>query len=102
MATHDLKIESRWFARVASGKKRSEIRKHDRDYQVGDVLRLFEVNEYGSRKGHFVERDERGRFVNRWVDTDPILARVTHVLPGAQADGITPDYCVLSIEVMES
>ena len=36
--THELKIFPRWFDDVKSGKKRFELRKADRDYEVGDSL----------------------------------------------------------------
>lgn len=96
MVTHDLKIESRWFERVASGEKRAEIRVHDRDFQVGDVLAMKEVNEYGSPLRHLRERDARGRFVNQWV-ARVVTVRITHVLAGHQAGGIGNDHCLLSI-----
>lgn len=101
MTTHDLNITALWFDRVKSGEKRVEIREHDRDYQAGDLLRLYEVTEYGNRKMTFVERDERGRFASYWVENDPIVARITHVLPHHLFPvGIRADYCALSIEVV--
>lgn len=98
---HELKIKQPWFDRVAAGEKRAEVRKHDRDFQVGDEVHLYEANEYGRRVRHYVERDERGRFVNAWVDRPPVRAFITHVLPGHMTDGLDNDYCVLSIEVVE-
>jgi len=38
--THNIKIEEQYFENVLSGRKRFEVRKDDRDYQVGDWLRL--------------------------------------------------------------
>ena len=40
MTTHELKLDIRYFDDVASGKKNFEIRKNDRDFQVGDILKL--------------------------------------------------------------
>lgn len=97
---HELKIRAPWFDRVAAGEKRSEVRVHDRDYQVGDTLRLTSVTKYNNPTSTFVERDERGRFVNGYVEVAPVDVRVTHVLPGSQADGVDADYCVLSIELV--
>lgn len=96
---HELKIREVRFDRVASGEKRAEVRKHDRDFQVGDTLRLVRVGQYGGQTRHFVERNERGQFVNQYVEDAPIDVRVTHVLPAAQADGLAEGYCLLSIEV---
>ncbi|MBX8942005.1 DUF3850 domain-containing protein [Enterococcus faecalis] len=44
---HELKILPEYFTAVASGIKRFEIRKNDRGYNVGDILRL---NEYENGK----------------------------------------------------
>ncbi|EHB5084395.1 DUF3850 domain-containing protein [Enterococcus faecalis] len=45
--THELKILPEYFTVVVSGIKRFEIRKNDRGYNVGDILRL---NEYENGK----------------------------------------------------
>lgn len=104
MSTHELKTRTPWFNRVASGEKRAEIRKHDRDFQVGDLLRLIEVGQDGFRKSTWVPagRDAQGRFTAGYYhEAPPVLARITHVLLGAQADGIDDGYCLLSIELVE-
>lgn len=44
MATHHLKIHPDLFPAVQRGDKTAEIRRNDRDYQVGDVLALFPFN----------------------------------------------------------
>lgn len=40
MATHRLKLNSDYYNDSASGIKTFEIRKNDRNYQVGDILEL--------------------------------------------------------------
>lgn len=45
--TPELKILPEYFTAVVSGIKRFEIRKNDRGYNVGDILRL---NEYENGK----------------------------------------------------
>jgi ASC-1-like (ASCH) protein len=37
---HDLKIEDIYFDDILVGRKRFEVRLNDRDYSLGDVLRL--------------------------------------------------------------
>ena len=39
---HELKTWPEYFRKVVSGDKTFEIRKNDRDYQVGDMLSLYE------------------------------------------------------------
>lgn len=40
MKTHELKLDDKYFDEVKSGKKNFEIRKNDRNFQVGDILEL--------------------------------------------------------------
>lgn len=42
MICHDLKTLPSFYAAVISGKKRFEIRKNDRNFQVGELIRLLE------------------------------------------------------------
>lgn len=80
MATHSLKTWPAYFEAVASGKKKFEVRKNDRDFKTGDELWLEEFNQI------------TGEYTGR-----TIAMRVTFVLYGGYF-GIDKDYCVLSIE----
>ena len=42
MKVHKLKLDSNYYDNSAAGIKNFEIRKNDRNYQVGDVLELRE------------------------------------------------------------
>lgn len=54
---HRLKIQPKYFEAVCDGKKRFEIRKNDRNFQVGDSLLLEEYNpETQEYTGRVVER----------------------------------------------
>ncbi|MGL9969451.1 DUF3850 domain-containing protein [Enterococcus sp. DIV1420a] len=75
---HELKILPEYFEAVVSGNKRFEIRKNDRNYQKGDILRLNEY-QYGQYTGN----------VN--------IAEITYITDYAQQDG----YVVLGIELFE-
>ena len=43
MNTHELKLETKYFDDIVSGRKTFELRKNDRDYKVGDLLFLNEI-----------------------------------------------------------
>lgn len=45
-ARHGLKIAPEYFKAVKNGSKKFEIRKNDRDYNVGDILVLLEYDKY--------------------------------------------------------
>lgn len=72
---HELKILPEYFEAVVSGNKRFEIRKNDRNYQKGDILRL---NEY-----------QDGQYTG-----DVHVAEITYITDYAQQDG----YIVLGIK----
>lgn len=40
MKIHELKLDIKYFDDVKNGNKNFEIRKNDRDYQIGDILEL--------------------------------------------------------------
>lgn len=74
--THELKTINPFFEQVWRGNKTFEVRKNDRDFQVGDELLL---------KEYFQETDTYGRALE-------IL--VSYVLYGGQY-GIEEGFCVL-------
>ena len=79
MRVHDLKTESKYFRDVWEGKKKAELRKDDRGYEVGDGLMLWEYRDgkkTGSRQ----------------------LLIVTHILRGVPEYGLKDGYCILSFE----
>lgn len=51
MTKHELKIKSEYFMDVARGRKSAEIRFNDRNYKVGDILNLYEIDKSGNRTG---------------------------------------------------
>lgn len=50
---HEIKIGASFFAEVVGGIKGFELRKNDRDYHVGDFLKMMEYN-HGEQTGRFV------------------------------------------------
>lgn len=66
MTEHEIKCWSEFFFRTWMGQKTFELRKNDRDYQVGDtvVMREWDDGGYMGRKitGKIVYLIEGGRF----------------------------------------
>lgn len=55
MKKHKIKIWPNYFEAVLSGDKKHEIRINDRDYQVGDILKMNEVDpESGQYSGRYL------------------------------------------------
>lgn len=108
MTIHDLKTWPEPFAAVVAGDKTHEARKNDRDYQVGDVLRLREFKPMHSdpcrwnmgdfrchRCGSKYGEGPQGTFTGREV-----LRLVTYITPGGQY-GLPADLCVMSIRKVD-
>ena len=45
MKIHELKIKEKYYKEVALGYKPFELRKNDRDYQEGDLIKFTVVDE---------------------------------------------------------
>ena len=50
MKKHELKIDPKYYEPVVYGEKKFEVRKNDRNYEVGDVILLKEYN--GEKKNY--------------------------------------------------
>ncbi|NSV01869.1 DUF3850 domain-containing protein [Enterococcus faecalis] len=75
VTVHELKILPEYFSAIVSGEKRFEIRKNDRNYKVGDILRLMKY--------------EDDNFTG-----DVHVSEITYITDFAQQDG----YVVLGIK----
>ena len=77
---HELKSWREFFVAVLNGEKRYELRRRDRDFRVGDTLRLREWDKatqtYTGRQAYFY---------------------VTHLLADQPQFGLMPGFCILSI-----
>ena len=74
---HHIKILPTYFGDVASGVKKFEIRKADRNYKVGDVLRLCEWTEENGYTGREIEKT------------------VTYILRGCPDYGLKDGYWIM-------
>lgn len=76
---HDLKILPEYYEQVVKGRKNFELRKDDRDYHVGDMVRFHEYKdgEYTGRKSYAI----------------PIL----YILRDCPEYGLMDGYCILGL-----
>lgn len=85
MTHHKLKIDAHWFDRLVDGTKAAEVRKHDRDYQIGDRI-TFRANDYGN--GYSLMP----------TGAREISATISHILPASVfPEGIQAGYSVISL-----
>lgn len=82
---HDLKTLAVHFEEVFQGRKTAELRRNDRNFQVGDTLVLREWDTDGEPAGYYTDAY--------------VLAKVTHVLDFPEA--LQPGYVMLSFQVLD-
>lgn len=76
---HELKILPKWYEDVIKGIKKFELREADRDFEVGDLLRLREY--------------ENGNYTGRQC-----YAAITYIYKGDGNYGLAEGYWILGIE----
>ena len=84
MKTHLLKIQSKYFSEVLQGKKNFELRKDDRDYEVGDLITLQEY--------------DNGKYTGKEIKNIPI----EYILRDCPEYGLKEGYCILGFNPFKS
>ena len=83
MVTHELKTRPKYFQPIYEGTKNFEIRYNDRDYKVGDRLRL---REYDISTGKYSGME--------------VLVRVDYLLNSFEDSVILLNYVVMSTSII--
>lgn len=85
MTYHEIKITQRFFEPVANKVKTFELRKNDRDYRVGDTVKLLEVLDRAQDIG-----------TNSYI-----LGVIRYVLKAEDASswGLADDHCIFGLDV---
>lgn len=78
MHTHELKILPEYFEAVKKGIKNFELRKDDRDYQVGDMITLKEYTKDGVYTGRGIAN-----------------LKIEYILRDCPDYGLKKGYCIL-------
>ena len=88
MKLHELKIKHEYLIEVDRGRKTFELRKNDRDYQVGDLIRFIDI-----------KQDNKGD-CDIYIDEDA-LYKITYILKNVEQYGLDKDYCILGIKKLK-
>ena len=92
MRLHELKIEDEYFKEVLRENKTFELRKNDRDYQVGDLIHFVDING--------CEFDSIHLFATILFPKRMIF-EITYVLKDVPEYGLDKDYCILGIKKLK-
>lgn len=105
MKLHELKIQHKYLEDIRQGKKTFELRKNDRDYQVGDLIKFIDIDKPEEEKTE--DNNERHEIT---FGQDPFLAsyansitisylyEITYILKDVPEFGLDYDYCIFGIK----
>ena len=88
MKLHELNIKHEYLVDIVMGRKTFELRKNDRDYQVGDLI-------------HFVDIDGNNHIIGNPSFNEKLVYQITYILQNIQEYGLDKDYCILAIKKLE-
>lgn len=88
MKLHELKIKEEYFKEVLRGNKTFELRKNDRDYQVGDLIHFLSVN-----GGNLI--------IGNPAYNEKLVFQITYILKDVAEYGLDKEYCILGIKKLE-
>lgn len=89
MKLHELKIKDEYFKEVLRENKTFELRKNDRDYQVGDLIHFKNIFNYDNPD------------LNEFEGYENCVFQITYVLKNVEQYGLDKDYCILAIKKLE-
>ena len=94
MIVHNLKIKYEYAKAIASKEKTFELRKDDRNFQVGDYIAFEVVNRpnMATPEGVIYHR------VRRILDEN--IYKITYKLSNVSEYGLDPEYCILAIKAI--
>ena len=93
MKLHELKILNKYLVDISIGKKTFELRKNDRDYQEGDLIRFINIKE---------DNDTSKKCLIEPYTDEKTLYRITYVLKDVEKYGLDKNYCILGIKKLDT
>ena len=117
MQLHELKIQHKYLEDIRAGLKTFELRKNDRNYQVGDLIKFIDIDNPDPEKANkklsddFIEDLKKGNFEPMPVSlfenlfenmpkniTIMSLYQITYILQDVPEFGLDYDYCIFGIK----
>ena len=92
MKLHELKIKHEYLVEIELGNKMFELRRNDRNYQVGDLIRFI---------GIIDPRSNYVPVINELHMNEHTFYQITYVLKDVPQYGLDKDYCILGIKKSE-
>ena len=93
MKLHELKILHEYLVDITIGTKTFELRKNDRDYQEGDLIRFIDLT---GKKLNNIYKIGVEPYIN-----ENTLYRITYVLKYIDTRGLDDKYCILAIKRLD-
>lgn len=93
--THNLKTLPQYFDKLKEGQKNFEIRLNDRDYQVGDILKLIYYCEKTDLRKRIMESDDGEPL----LDEQPLFIerKVTYIMHGPKY-GLKKGWVIMQLQ----
>ncbi len=102
MIVHNLKIKYEYAKDIVSGLKTFEIRKDDRNFQVGDFI-AFSIIDLPSHDDSGKNFNENEAEQNKIFDEiDKTIYRITYKLNNIPEYGLNSEYCILGLTAVHT
>ncbi len=103
MKLHELKIKSKYMEAIALGRKNFELRKNDRDYQEGDLIKFNVVDnkEQIFTNNYSFSYEHKGTYFHKDLNLTEEIYKITYVLKDVPQYGLDADYCILGIKHLD-
>lgn len=98
MKLHELKIKEEYFNAVIRGEKTFELRKNDRNYQVGDLIHFVEFSNKAKYFDYAKNKIATKQVTREFEENPNNLFEITYILKDVTEYGLDKDYCILGIK----
>ena len=97
MKLHELKIKAKYYLDIVSGAKTFEIRKDDRDYKVGDLIKFNVIQTEEDKENECFQY----HIIPLYLSGEDKVFRITYILRNVPEYGLDKNYCILGIRMLK-